>query len=170
MILNIVRTTLELSGYLEKIPYPRTRIFAYISVSIIAGILLSNSSRAADLPILTLLAILFGFTINAVVMLGNSSEHYLSNELKHGEELEKYYKKTLYISIHTLGVGIVAIVVTGMFQLFPDFNINVFQSQLFGYVILFELISAAVYALLTYYLIIFTIVIASTAELVKIRV
>ena len=168
MILNLYRTVLQLGEYLDKIPYPRTRIVTYTVVSIVIGILLSNSPRAAEIPVLTLLAILFGFTINAVVMLGNSSDHYLSSEMKHSGELEKYYKKTLYISIHTLGVGIIAIIITGMFQLFPDFNIYVIRIQSLGYIISIELISAIVYFLTTYYLIIFTIVIVSSAEPVKI--
>lgn len=170
MILNLIRTILELGNYLEHIRYPRTRIFVYSVVSIVAGVLLSNSSRAADLPILTVTAILFGFTINAVVMLGNSSEHYLSSDTKHSEQLENYYEKSLCISIHTLGVGIVTIIVTGVFQLFPDFNLYRMQTQLLGHTMRIELISATAYILTVYYLVVFSIVIASAAELVKIRV
>ncbi|WP_147435647.1 hypothetical protein [Halobellus sp. Atlit-38R] len=170
MILNLVRTILELSNYLEKIRYPRVRIFVYSIVSIVAGVLLSNSPRAADLPILTLTAILFGFTINAVVMLGNSSEQYLSGDTDHSGQLRDYYEKSLHISIHTLGVGIVTIIVAGVFQLFPDLNIYTAQTRLLGYGIKIELVAAAVYSLSVYYLIVFSIVIASAAELVKIRI
>jgi hypothetical protein len=170
MILNLIRTITELGNYLDKIPYPRTRILIYSVVSIVVGVVLSNSSKAADLPILTLTAILFGFTINAVVMLGNSSEHYLSSDTKHSEQLENYYKKSLYISIHTLGIGIITIIVTGVFQLFPDFNLLLMKTKLLGHTISVELISTTSYILTVYYLITFSIVIASTAELVKIRI
>lgn len=170
MIFNLIRTILELNNYLDKIQYPRLRITIYISMSVIAGILMSNSSRAADLPILTVTAILFGFTINAVVLLGNSSEHYLTGDRKHGDQLADYYGKSLYISIHTLGIGIVTIIVTGLYQLFPDVHISLIQTQFSGYALRVELISAMVYTLTAYYIVIFSIVIASAAELVKIRV
>jgi hypothetical protein len=136
----------------------------------VVGLLLSGSSNAADLPILTLTAILFGFTINAVVMLGNSSEHYLSTDEKHSDQLEKYYKKTLSISIHTLGVGLITIIVTGVFKLYPEIDPTLVQSEVFGFPIELGLVSGAVYMLTVYYLIVFSVVIASAAELVKIRV
>ena len=170
MIFNIYRTVLEVYNYLEKIQYPRARIITYAGASIIAGVILSNSINATDLPILTVVAVLFGFTINAVVMLGNSSEHYLSSGAKHGEELEKYYRKSLYISIHTLGIGLVTIVIAGLFQLFPNFNIVLAQGQILGYMVQIDLIGTMVYSLVVYYLIVFSTVIASTAELVKIRI
>lgn len=170
MILNLYRTISELSNYLKKARYPRAWIITYSFVSIALGILLSNSDRVADLPALTVVAILFGFTINAVVMLGNSSEHYLSNNNNHSDQLKKYYQKSLHISIHTLGIGLVTIMVTGFFQLFPYVNIPLTQIQILEYTINVEILSALVYTLIVYYLIIFAIVIASTAELVKIRI
>ena len=170
MILNIIRTILQLDDYLGEIRYPRIRMLVYLITSVSVGVILSNSSRAADLPILTLTAVLFGFTINAVVMLGNSSEHYLSSDMKHNEELKTYYEKSLSISIHTLGIGIVTIIVSGVFQLFPNFDLHLMQIGLLGSTTEVELISAAVYTLTVYYLITFSIVIASAAELVKIRV
>jgi len=170
MIFNIIRTVLELGDYLEKIRYPKIRMLVYSTVSIVAGVILSNSSSAADLPILSVTAILFGFTINAVVMLGNSSEHYLSDDSKHSNDLENYYKKSLHISIHTLGVGIITILVTGVYKLFPNFDLYRIQTQLLGQTIEFKLLSATAYTLTVYYLVVFSIVIASAAELVKIRV
>lgn len=170
MILNIIRTTIQIVGYLNEIRYPRARMTVYILVSIIAGIRFSNSPHAADLPILTLTAILFGFTINAVVMLGNSSEHYLSTDGELSDQLEKFYQKSLHISIHNLGIGIVTIVLAGLFQLFPKFSLYSADFELLGQNIQFELVGAAVYSFTVYYLIIFSIVIASVAELVKIRV
>ncbi len=170
MIINLYRTILELKNYLGEIPYAKSRIFLYISVSVIIGILLSNSSRAADLPLLTVTAILFGFTINAIVMLGNSSENYLASEIKHSEQLEKYYKKSLYISIHTLGIGILTIIVVGIYNLFPNVSYSLVQMQLIGYEIRVEMLSSIAYAFVVYYLFVFSIVIASTAELVKIRI
>ncbi|ELY88294.1 ABC transporter permease [Natrialba taiwanensis] len=170
MITNIVRTTLEVVNYLEEIRYPRTRILTYIFVSIFVGILLSNSPRAVDLPILTVVAILFGFTINAVVMLGNSSEHYISENGMYNDQLKAYYKKSLYISIHTLGIGIFTIIITGLYQLFPGFSIDLVEIQLWGNIVKVELISAFVYSLIVYYLMVFSLVISSAAELVKIRV
>lgn len=170
MIVNLIRTIWELRNYLGEIGYPKTRIVSYVIGSIFAGIILSNSHRAADLPILTLTAILFGFTINAVVLLGNSSEHYLSSDIKHSDSLESLYEKSLYISIHTLGIGMVTIVVIGIYQLFPDMNLYVIGSQIMGHRFQVELVSLAAYSLTVYYLVVFSIVIASTAELVKIRV
>ena len=170
MILNLIRTTLQVDGYLNELRYPKTRMVIYLSTSVIAGVWLSTSARAAELPILTLTAILFGFTINAVVMLGNSSEHYLASETNHDEQLRKYYEKSLNISIHTLGIGIITIILAGMFQLFPEFSLYTIDAQLLGQTVNFELIGAAVYSFTVYYLIVFSIVIASVAELVKIRV
>ncbi|RLM83841.1 hypothetical protein D3D02_16215 [Halobellus sp. Atlit-38R] len=103
-------------------------------------------------------------------MLGNSSEQYLSGDTDHSGQLRDYYEKSLHISIHTLGVGIVTIIVAGVFQLFPDLNIYTAQTRLLGYGIKIELVAAAVYSLSVYYLIVFSIVIASAAELVKIRI
>lgn len=142
----------------------------YSFVSIAGGVILSNSSEAAELPILSVTAILFGFTINAVVMLGNSSEHYLSEETTHTEELRKYYKKSLYISIHTLGIGITTIVIVGVYKLFPDLDIILTQIPLMGNPIEIELVGMTAYTLVVYYLLVFSIVIASAAELVKIRI
>jgi hypothetical protein len=142
---------------------------AYISASIFGGIWLSGSEQAAELPILTLTAILFGFTINAVVMLGNSSEHYLSGDTDHSEQLTTYYEKTLHISIHTLGIGIITIVLVGIFRLFPELAPTL-DKQLVNHVISIDIGGAIVYSLTVYYLIVFSIVIASVAELVKIRV
>jgi hypothetical protein len=170
MIFNLLRTVLELDNYLDKIRYPKIRIIIYLTVSLVGGIVLSNSPTAGELPILTLTAILFGFTINAVVMLGNSSEHYISSDMKHSEQLENYYEKSLYISIHTLGVGILTIVAAGVFQLFPSFNVYLGQIGVFGRIVELELVSAVVYFFVVYYLIVFSTVIASTAELVKIRI
>lgn len=170
MIFNLFRTILELRNYLENIRYPLARMFVYFVVSIGAGVLLSNSSRASELPALTVIAILFGFTINAVVMLGNSSEHYLRSDGKHSGQLKDYYEKSLHISIHTLGIGLLTIVVTGLYRLFPDTSLILGQIPLFGSTITIDLISAVVYTFIVYYIIIFTIVIASTAELVKIRI
>lgn len=170
MILNLIRTTLQVDGYLNELRYPKTRIAVYLLTSVIAGVWLSTSARAAELPILTLTAILFGFTINAVVMLGNSSEHYLASETTHSEQLRKYYEKSLHISIHTLGIGIITIIFTGVFQLFPEFSLYSIDVQLLGQTVNFELMGAAVYSFTVYYLIIFSVVIASVAELVKIRV
>jgi len=170
MILNLIRTTLQVDGYLDQLRYPKTRMAVYLSTSVIAGVWLSTSTRAAELPLLTLTAILFGFTINAVVMLGNSSEHYLSGDTNHTEQLRRYYEKSLNISIHTLGIGIITIVLIGVFQLFPEFGLYSVDAQLFGQSVNFELIGAIVYSFTVYYLIVFSIVIASVAELVKIRV
>lgn len=170
MILNLYRTISQLKHYLAKLQYSRIRMAAYLLASILLGIFLSNSPRAADLPILTVTAVLFGFTINAVVMLGNSSEHYLSGDGKHSEQLESYYKKSLYIAIHTLGIGIVIIILTAFYQLFPNFDINLVQFQFLNRGVTVELVGTLVYSLLVYYLIVFTIVIASAAELVIIRV
>lgn len=170
MIFNVIRTTLQLENYLDEINYPKFRIAIYLITSIVIGVILSTSPRAADLPILSVVAILFGFTINAVVMLGNSSEHYLSSDISHSDELKKYYKKSLYVSIHTLGVGIATIITSAIFRLFPEFDIRVLQMDILGHAINVELISAIAYILCVYYLISFSIVIASTAELVKIRV
>lgn len=170
MILNIIRTTLQVDGYLGDIRYPKIRMGAYLLVSVVTGIFFSNSVNAADLPILSVTAILFGFTINAVVMLGNSSEHYLSSDTSHDGQLEDYYEKSLHISIHALGIGILTIVFAGVFQLFPEFNLYAVNTELLGNVVKFDLIGAAVYSLTVYYLIVFSIVVASVAELVKIRV
>lgn len=170
MIINLTRTILELGNYLTRIRYPRSRIALYIVVSIVIGVLLSNSPGAVELPILTVVAILFGFTINAVVMLGNNSDHYLSSDSKYSDQLVIYYEKALYMSIHTLGIGIVTIIVAGVYQLFPDVGILVIESQVLGHLIDIELISVTVFSLTTYYLMTFTIVIASAAELVKIRI
>ena len=170
MILNLLRTTLQIDGYLNELRYPKTRMVVYLLTSVVAGVWLSTSARATELPILTLTAILFGFTINAVVMLGNSSEHYLSSETNHSEQLRKYYEKSLHISIHTLGIGIITIILTGVFQLFPEFSLYSIDLQLLGRSINFELVGAAVYSFTVYYLIVFSVVIASVAELVKIRV
>lgn len=170
MILNLIRTTLQIDGYLNELRYPKTRMAVYLLTSVIAGVWLSTSARATELPILTLTAILFGFTINAVVMLGNSSEHYLASKTNHSEQLRKYYEKSLHISIHTLGIGIITIVLTGMFQLFPEFSLYSKDVQLLGQTMNFELVGATVYSFTVYYLIVFSVVIASVAELVKIRV
>lgn len=170
MILNLIRTTLQLEGYLNELRYPKTRITIYLLFSVLSGVWLATSPKAAELPILTLTAILFGFTINAVVMLGNSSEHYLESQTTHSKQLKKYYEKSLNISIHTLGIGILTIVLTGIFKLFPDFSLYSIKIQLVGNSMSFELLGAAVYSLTVYYLIVFSIVIASVAELVKIRV
>lgn len=170
MILNIFRTIFQLSNYLEKIRYPLARLSTYISFSVVIGVLLSNSSRAADLPILTLTAILFGFTINAVVMLGNSSEHYLEGDTKHKDQLKSLYEKSLYISIHTLGIGMVTIIFVGVFQLFPNLDFYLAKTQISGNVVEIELLSTIAYSLTVYYLLVFSIVIASAAELVKIRI
>ncbi|MEY7850888.1 hypothetical protein AB7C87_17010 [Natrarchaeobius sp. A-rgal3] len=170
MILNLIRTTLQIDGYLNELRYPKTRMAIYLLTSVIAGVWLSTSTRATELPILTLTAILFGFTINAVVMLGNSSEHYLASETNHSEQLRKYYQKSLHISIHTLGIGIITIILTGVFQLFPRFSLYTIDVQLIGHTLNFELLGAAVYSFTVYYLIVFSVVIASVAELVKIRV
>jgi hypothetical protein len=142
---------------------------AYIATSIFIGVWLSGSENASELPILTLVAILFGFTINAVVMLGNSSEHYLKSDTDHSEQLATYYEKSLHISIHTLGIGIITIVFTGIFQLFPGLAPTV-SEQLLNHTIKIDIGGAAVYSFTVYYLIVFSVVIASVAELVKIRV
>lgn len=170
MIFNLVRTVLEVDNYLKFIRYPRVRMAVYAVISVLVGIFLSNSPNASDLPILTVAAILFGFTINAVVMLGNSSKHYLSSDMEHSDQLETYYKKSLHISIHTLGIGLITIVVVGVFQLFPDLNLYLLQTEILGEPLYVEVISAAAYTLTVYYFIIFSIVIASAAELVKMRV
>ncbi len=170
MILNLLRTTFQIDGYLDELRYPKIRLSAYILTSVIAGVWLSNSPRAAELPILTLTAILFGFTINAVVMLGNSSEHYLKGETNHSDQLKTYYEKSLNISIHTLGIGIFTIILTGVYQLFPEFSLYSIDAHLLGQQVKFELLGATVYILTVYYLIVFSTVIASVAELVKIRV
>jgi hypothetical protein len=169
MILNLVRATLQLDGYLNELQYPKLRMGAYISASILVGAWLSGSEQAAELPILTLIAILFGFTINAVVMLGNSSEHYLSGDADHSEQLTTYYEKSLHISIHTLGIGLITIALAGIFQLFPEFGPTV-NGQLVNRAISIDIVGISVYSLTVYYLIVFSIVIASVAELVKIRV
>lgn len=170
MILNLYRTVSELGGYMGKLNYSRTRMAGYLVASIIMGIVLSNSPEATNLPILNVMAILFGFTINAVVMLGNSSDHYLSSETEYSDQLESYYKKSLYIAIHTLGIGIITIILTGMYRLFPGFGIELVQLPLFGFIVDIEIVGALVYSFVVYYLIVFSTVIASTAELVKIRV
>lgn len=170
MILNLIRTTLQVSGYLRELRYPKTRIAVYIAVSVVAGIWLSNSPKAAELPLLTLTAILFGFTMNAVVLLGNSSEHYLISGTDHSDQLESYYEKSLHISIHTLGIGIITIVFIGVFKLFPGFSLYSVDAQPLNRPVKFELIRATAYSFTVYYLIVFSIVIASVAELVKIRV
>lgn len=161
MIWNIIRTASQLRGYLERINYPLPRLLAYVLVSVVCGYLISGSPKASDLRIMTLTAILFGFTVNAVVMLGNSSEQYTSSDGKHSEALNKYYTKSLYASIHTLGIGLLTIIVSGVYLLFPDLSIDIQGVQLFG---------ALVYALVSYYLITFSIVIANVAELALIRV
>ena len=170
MIFNLIRTTLQLEGYLSELRYPKTRIAIYILFSVLSGVWLATSPKAADLPILTLTAILFGFTINAVVMLGNSAEQYLESKTNHTKQLKKYYEKSLNISIHTLGIGIITIIVTSIFKLFPDFSLYSTNIKLVGQSISFELLGTTVYSLTVYYLIVFSIVIASVAELVKIRV
>lgn len=170
MILNLYRTISQLKHYLAKLQYSRIRMGAYLLTSILLGVFLSNSPTATDLPILTVTAVLFGFTINAVVMLGNSSEHYLSGDTKHSEQLESYYKKALYIAIHTLGIGLVVILLTALYQLFPNFDVNLVQFQFLNRGVTVELMGTLVYSLLVYYLIVFTIVISSAAELVIIRV
>lgn len=169
MILNLIRTTLQIDGYLSELQYPKLRMGAYIITSIFAGIWLSGSEQATELPILTLIAILFGFTVNAVVMLGNSSEHYLSGDTDHSEQLTTYYEKSLHISIHNLGIGIITIALAGIYQLFPELTPTM-NEQLGNHVISIDIGGAVVYSLTVYYLIIFSIVIASVAELVKIRV
>ncbi|WP_430505289.1 hypothetical protein [Haloparvum sp. PAK95] len=170
MILNLLRTISELGDYLDKIHYPWVRMIVYFGVSIVTGVLLSNSPNAEKLPILTLTAILFGFTINAVVMLGNSSEHYLSETGDHRDQLKHYYKKALHISIHTLGIGIITIVAFGLFQLFPGLNVTLTQMTLLGYTVEVGAVSSVAYSLTVYYLMMFSTVVASTAELVKIRI
>jgi hypothetical protein len=169
MIFNLLRTTLQINGYLSELQYPKVRMGAYIFASIFAGLWLSGSDHAAELPILTLTAILFGFTINAVVMLGNSSEHYLSADSDHSEQQTTYYQKSLHVSIHTLGIGILTILSAGLFQLFPELAPTV-EKQLFNQIITINVGGAVVYSLTVYYLIVFSVVIASVAELVKIRV
>jgi len=169
MILNLIRTTLQIDGYLSELQYPKLRMGAYIGASISVGIWFSGSEQAAELPILTLTAILFGFTINAVVMLGNSSEHYLSGDTDHSDQLTTYYEKSLHISIHTLGIGIITIALAGIFQLFPELAPTV-NLQIINHVISIDIGGVIVYSLTAYYLIVFSIVVASVAELVKIRV
>lgn len=161
MILNIIRTVAQLRGYLDKIQYPVPRILLYALASIATGIWVSSSPEANNLPILTVTAILFGFTINAVVMLGNSSNHYLSDSEKYSKELKGYYKKSLFISIHTLGIGLLTILFSGIFMLFPEVDLFLFN---------IEIVGATVYSLVIYYLIMFSIVIAAVAELVLIRI
>jgi len=168
MILSLYRTLNELGDYLESIRYPKTRLAVYILASLFTGTIVSTSSTASELPILTVTAVLFGFTINAIVLLGNSSEHYLESNTKFSDDLEKYYKKSLYISIHTLGVGILTIIITGLYQLFPGVDIAL-QIPVMGRTVAISVVGTVVYTLVSYYLIVFTTVIASTAELVLIR-
>ena len=178
MILSLYRTVSELSEYLESIEYPKRRLAAYVIPSVILGIILSGGQSARDLPVLQVTAILFGFTINAVVMLGNSSEHYLNNMnretdgqngQKYPNQLETLYVKTLSISIHTLGIGIITILAVGIYQLFPGFSFVLqFPATQSGLTI--SVIGSIVYASVAYYLITFTVVIATVAELVKIRI
>lgn len=169
MIYNIGRTVAELREYADSLNYSWVLILVYVLASITAGIFFSTSSRASELPILTLIAVLFGFTINAVVMLANSSDHYLSEDNEHSEQLKRYYQKTLSISIHTLGIGLLAIVLTLVYQLFPSYTLYSWSAPTCEECADVELLATLVYTLVSYYLIVFSTVIVSTAELVKIR-
>ncbi|MBP1987250.1 hypothetical protein [Halolamina salifodinae] len=102
-------------------------------------------------------------------MLGNSSEYYIqADEDSQNEgdsqdetELEILYKKCLYISIHTLSIGIITLTLGGIFKLFPEFGVSIRG---------IDIVAALTYSLLVYYLITFSTVIATVSELIHIRV
>jgi hypothetical protein len=169
MIVNVLRTTIQLGEYISRTSYGRARVLAYVVISVIIGMIASNSNKASDLPIITVVAILFGFTINAVVMFGNSFDDYTSDGGDHQEQLENYYKKAVAASVHTLGIGLITIVLSSVFKLYPDMEIILYSFDILDSSFDIEIMSLLVYIFLSYYILFFSVVITAAAELVTIR-
>jgi len=160
MILNIARTILQLRKYAGKKAYPTIELLVYVVVSITVGVLLSRYTTIENLRILTVASILFGFSINALVLLSSNVTKYVQGETQRHEKIESYYKQTLYVTIHSLGVGFVLILVTSFALLLPDIAVQ-FRNV--------DLIQFLVFTFAFYYIITISTVMASLAELVHIQ-
>jgi hypothetical protein len=161
MIFNVYNLIRQIRGYASRTPYSSTIMGFYVLFSILSGVLLSIEASVSDVPLLTAASILFGFSVNALVLLSNSAEKYVSDGTDFGDHLEELFKKTLYISVHTLGVGLFLILITAINGLAPEITFMIYGV---------DAVEAFVFALATYYFMSISIVVVSVAELVHIQV
>lgn len=100
-MISIIKNVVQLKGYWKELRYPKARATIYLLSSIFLGWFLASGKGSSSLPLLTFTAILFGFTVNAIVLLSNSSSEYVGTNCDHSEELETYYKNH-YIFLYIL--------------------------------------------------------------------
>lgn len=161
MLAKLLAMITEVRDVGEAVERPIIKFIGYISISLALGVLLSIFSSLSQIPVLPVIPILFGFGINALVLLSNSSEEYCETDAKRGEELFTYYKKTLELSIHTLGVGLLTIIFASFHKLLPEITI-VFLNV--------DIVEALVFSLSVYFVIGLTYVVSSVSDLVHIKV
>jgi len=160
MIIQLWNLIGEITDVADKTTNPK-KIAGYVVVCLIIGISFSIFTSLSQVPVLSVVPILFGFGINALVLLSNSSDQYCRTDHKRGEELSKYYKKSLEMTIHTLGVGILTIIITSIYNLFPNLTIVIYR---------INFSEAIVFFLTTYFIVTLTLVVYSLSELVHMNV